>query len=317
MQYLQGTLSDEERSRLEERYFSDDAEFEEIEIAEEELIDRYVRGELSEVERNQFETTLAASPRLTERVEFARIWKEKLAASLEPSPAALGEEPRTADRQRVSWWSSLFGFSAESRAPRLALAFSVLLILVGGIALLAGWLRLREQSRQLAAQQAALEQRQRELDKQAADLKSQADQLANQTPQPSPTENATPPKQIEEQSPTASTPFVALALSPGGTRSSGPGHDLRIPPGTKEVRLILNLRDQDYSSYRAVIRRVGGPTVFSPGPVTPRRTRSGSVLTLSVPAHRLLPGDYLISLNGRTSTGATEPADDYSFRVIK
>ena len=181
---------------------------------------------------------------------------------------------------------------------------------------MAGWLRLREQSRQLASQQAALEQRQRELDKQAADLRSQADQLANRSPQPSPTENATPPKQIEEQSPTASTPFVALALSPGGTRSSGPGHDLRIPPGTKEVRLTLNLRDSDYTSYQVAIRPVGGAPIFSANSKPPRRG-SAAVLTFSVPASLLLPGDYLISLNGRTSTGTTESVDDYQFRVLK
>src|SRR6476619_2765400 len=79
--YLLGTLSDEERDRFEEMYFSDDAAFDEVEIAEGELIDRYVRGELSKPDRAQFESVVARSPRLVERVEFARVWKDKLAAS--------------------------------------------------------------------------------------------------------------------------------------------------------------------------------------------------------------------------------------------
>ena len=187
LQYLLGTLSDEERARVEERYFSNDADFEEIEIAEEELIDRYVRGELSETDRNRFETNLAGLPRIAERVHFARTWKEKLASSPDNSIAASRVESRDVGRRQTSWWSNLFGFSGASRTPRLAVAFTVLLLLVGGTVVLTEWMRLREQSRQ----QSALEQRQRELDKQAADLKAQVEQLATQSPQPSPTENVT------------------------------------------------------------------------------------------------------------------------------
>ena len=82
--YLLGSLSDEEKALLEERYFSDDAMFEEIEIAEEELIDRYVRGELSNEDSERFAAVVADSPRLAERVEFARVWKDKLAVSAAP-----------------------------------------------------------------------------------------------------------------------------------------------------------------------------------------------------------------------------------------
>ena len=76
--YLLGSLSDEEKALLEEKYFSDDAMFEEIEIAEDELIDRYVRGELSKEDSERFTAVVAQSPRLAERVEFARVWKDKL-----------------------------------------------------------------------------------------------------------------------------------------------------------------------------------------------------------------------------------------------
>ena len=79
MRYLLGTLSDEERDRFEEMYFSDNAAFEEVEIAEGELVDRYVRGELSKSDQARFEAVVAGSRRLADRVEFARVWKDKLA----------------------------------------------------------------------------------------------------------------------------------------------------------------------------------------------------------------------------------------------
>jgi hypothetical protein len=314
VQYLLGTLSDEKSAQLEELYFSDDAEFEEFEVAEEELIDRYVRGELSEFERNQLETAIAASPRLEERVQFARVWKDKVAASTKPVTVSSRIESPKVERPRTTWWSSLFGVSVESRAPRLALAFGVLLLLVGGTAFVFSWMKGRE-ARQLAAQKT--EQRQGEIDKQAAASSSPADQLATQSPQPSPNVNATAPGQPENQNSSVSKPFVAVTLSPGVTRSAGASNDVRITSGIKEVRLTLNLRDPDYVAYRAGIHPVGRPNIFSSGFVTPRRLRSGAIITINVPAKQLPPGDYGIGLEGRTSTGTVETVDDYSFRVLK
>src|SRR5215470_4066553 len=133
MRYLLGTLSEGERAQLEERYFSDDAEFEEIEIAEEELVDRYVRGELSQGDRHRFEQMLASSPRLTERVEFARVFADKLRA-----PAVQTE--------KTKWWGLPFAFSRASYSSRLVFGFSMLLVLFAGGVAAVGWLQLRAES---------------------------------------------------------------------------------------------------------------------------------------------------------------------------
>src|SRR5688500_20133118 len=83
MRYLLGSLPEEERTRLEQQFFSDDQVFEELEIAEDELIDGYVRAELSTDDRRQFEKLLV-SPRLAERVELARILAKKVSQSTRP-----------------------------------------------------------------------------------------------------------------------------------------------------------------------------------------------------------------------------------------
>ena len=80
IRYVLGTLSDDEKAQLDHRFFSNDAAFEELEIAEEELIDRYVRQDLSAENARQMESALATSPRLRERVEFARILARKVEA---------------------------------------------------------------------------------------------------------------------------------------------------------------------------------------------------------------------------------------------
>src|SRR5262245_23868700 len=109
--YLLGTLSGEERDRFEEMYFSDDAAFEEVEIAEGELIDRYVRGELSNTDRVQFESVVTRSPRLVERVEFARVWKDKVAASSTTAAVVPAPGPYKSREASPSWWASFFGSS--------------------------------------------------------------------------------------------------------------------------------------------------------------------------------------------------------------
>jgi hypothetical protein len=303
VRYVLGTLSDEEKERLEESYFVDDAEFEEFQIAEEELIDRYVRGELSKQESDQLEKTFSRSPRLIERVQIARVLANRLASEAPKVDPAPVPQPAPAP---ISWWQQLFGFSTASRAPAMAFGFTVLLLLLGGATLLAAYISLREQSRQLAAQQSVLEQRQRELDKQAADLKAQTDELARQVQLPT----ETPGPQQPVPTPQAAAPVMFLTLAAGSTRSTGASRSIRISPGTSEIQLTLNLRDTSYPSYRAKLINADRGEVLSKDGLRLQATR----LTLRVPAKQLPPGDYYVSVFGGP---ANESVADYPFRVTK
>lgn len=311
IQYLLGALSDQAKARFEEAYFSDDERFEELEIAEDELIDRYVRGELSQTDKDRFESTLAKSARLMERAQFARVWKNKFTPDQLGRSNAVLVEAKTA----TSWWERLLGFSTATRTPRLAGAFAVLFIVLGGIALFVGWIQLREESRRLAEQRAALDQQQRELDQQAAELKAQADQLAKKVP-PEPSPSLTPAP-ITEPNLVPPRPVFGFTLLPGTLRGgSGARKDVRIPPDALNIQISLEVGDSDYASYRATVNRDGGRVFSSPFLIL-KRVASGNVFILSVSAKLLSPADYTIRLDGRTSAGAIEPVDDYSFRVIK
>lgn len=312
MRYLFGSLSEEEKTRFEERFFSDDAEFEELEIAEEELIDRYVRGELTPSEQQQFAQTINKSSRLTERVHFATLWKEKIKTS-EPIPVVSAREIPSPAILDTSWWNRLFG--ASSGAPRLAFAASLLVIAVGGLVLFGLWRQIKNESNRLEAQQRLLEDRQRELDRRDAELRSLAAQLGQQPPPVIP--NPSPSPQPENPNTPTERSVVAMSLFPGGTRSQGGASDLRIPAETKNVQLSLNLRESDYPSYKATLRSADGGTLFTSGSLRPRKSRSGAVLVFLVPSQRLTPGDYLVGLNGVTNDGKVESVDDYQFRVIK
>src|SRR5688572_11651809 len=63
VRYLIGDCSDDERTRVEERFFADTEAFDRLCELEEELAARYARGELRADERAQFERAYSAPPR--------------------------------------------------------------------------------------------------------------------------------------------------------------------------------------------------------------------------------------------------------------
>ena len=72
VRYHLGELSPEERDAVEARYFADDAFHEQVLAAEEELIDSYLRGELSTNQRAHFEGWFLRIGDRLEKLEFAR-----------------------------------------------------------------------------------------------------------------------------------------------------------------------------------------------------------------------------------------------------
>src|SRR5258708_22304820 len=114
IKYLLGELPDQERDRVEDKYFADDAFHERLLILEEELTDSYVRGELSPEQRKHFEQWFLRSPERLERLEFSRAVVQY--ASRAAVPAA---EPS-------SWWHSVLSFLPASRRMQFTLACALL-----------------------------------------------------------------------------------------------------------------------------------------------------------------------------------------------
>lgn len=70
--YLLGELEEEEQSRLEERLIREEELFEEMEAVESDLLDDYARYRLAAAERGQVEQRLLATPRGRLRLELVR-----------------------------------------------------------------------------------------------------------------------------------------------------------------------------------------------------------------------------------------------------
>jgi hypothetical protein len=84
--YHLGELSPGERDAVEDRYFADVAFHERVMAAEEELIDSYVRGELSTEQRKHFESWFLKSDDRREKLKFAKTLSRYRPA---PGPTAI------------------------------------------------------------------------------------------------------------------------------------------------------------------------------------------------------------------------------------
>jgi hypothetical protein len=122
--YLLGDLSDAETGAVESRYLTDDALYEDLEIAEEQLIDSYVAGELSGSERRQFQR-LFRSPSRRARVELARILFRRNSSQSNPLPSTVQE--------KASSWANHLLNSWRGRSPlvKLAMGTASALLFVG------------------------------------------------------------------------------------------------------------------------------------------------------------------------------------------
>lgn len=288
--YILGQVSSEERAGLEERYFADRDLFEELVATENDLIDAYVRGELSGPERFQFETRFLATPELRERVRAAR--------SLAGYGSQVSSKP-------TSLWRLTAGGGYSSRTLRFAFSAIVAMVLVWASWMTISNLRLRRQIEQTSAARTALQQQQQEAQRQIAELSARMRQFEdnNQT------------QEIAQTGPTGQ-PILSLTLAPGLQRAPGKVNVLPISSDLSSVLLLLRTGSGPYSSYNVSLETPEGKQVLKRDGLKALSAGDGKVVWLSLPAHALGRGDYIVRLFGNNPNGGTKEVDAYSFRVV-
>lgn len=118
VRYLLGELPEDEQVRVEERAFADRRYTQNIVAVESDLIDEYVRGEMSGPQRRRFESRFLASAERRQKVEFARALARVVPA------ARRSQQPL---RWR-SWRTRTAFFRDAPPAFRFAMAASLLLV---------------------------------------------------------------------------------------------------------------------------------------------------------------------------------------------
>ena len=301
-QYLLGTLAEDERTRLEDKYFADSDLFQELVGVENDLIDTYVRRQLSPAESQQFESQYLSSPERLARVEFAR--------SLERARHEFRKS--AAEKHSNTWKFGLHFFSARYQGLRWAALAASLLIAVSG-----GWWLFSEKHQSRSARQDA-----------QLVSKPPTPQTGNEINQPSTTGSkivahggSRSTKEADNTNIAAldlsREPVLTFTIQPGTVRGAGSvRNELVLPSNIASVRFQLPVRYDSNAKYTVELQTVEGESIETSSRFTSRKSDGQAVVSFRVPSHRLKPGDYIVRLSGTDASGKSEAIQSYSFRIL-
>ncbi len=296
IRYLLGSLPEQEAERLDELSISDDAFAWRLSAVENDLVDAYARGELSDDDLAQFKKSYLSSPKRLQKVQFAE---------------ALGSfEARSAPSYRPTE-ETLKGSSARRwfAVPRLALqwgfAASALLMLLAASYLLLENTRLREQTIAAQGRNAAFEQPEQELQRQLNDQRAANAEMAKEL------------DRLRESQPNLDQLKTLSALLLPPTRGAGRLPKLSVPQGTNLVVLLLTLEADDFPEYRVSLKDpAANQIVWQSASLQADSNGAGKTVSVSFPAHVLQQQNYVLELSGVPSNGRAEFISGYPLRVV-
>jgi hypothetical protein len=314
-QYLLGELPEAQQVEIEDRAFSDNDYLASITAVENDLIDEYVRGELSAADRQRFETRFLASAARRKRVEFAKALRTVV------SEVPTQEKAVVQDARRWPWRESLYAFfGGLNPAARLAFVAAAILVIVGAAWLFTETLRLRRQVNQLQAEKQsgqdlhqALEgerQRNEELNARLNQEKQQREQTDESLRQLTET--------TEAEKPVPAPVIASLTLLPGLSRGGGQKPNLDLANDVRLVRLQIGIDpEEQYQSFAIELRTLAGREVWNRDNLAARTRRGTRAVGLTLPATILKSGEYELRLRGLKEGGGAEDVGFYYFNVKK
>jgi hypothetical protein len=273
--YLLGDLDEERQEKIEERLLSDEELQAELSDSQDELIDDYALGRLSDRERTLFETNFLLSPERLHKLRLARALVRYAEANVTKFPSMQASAPNT-PRQR------LFHF-LQTRKLAVAISSTIILLTIGYI----GWSVY--QHKQLKDQLAKLRSQQLKVEQELARMNT------------------------GELSPQRAS-MVAVTLRPL-LRDSGQVSRAVITEGTEILQLRLETDENRFTLYRAVIETDEGVGLYTINDVKAKTDNGRKVVVLNLPSRLLPAGSYQIHLSGITTQKQPEDIGKYPFQV--
>lgn len=313
--YILGDLPDEQIEQLDELAVADPEFFERVGSVENDLVDRYVNGELTEAESAGFASHYLASPLRLEKVNLARAFQEYAARNwgvegVAAEFAADGSKAAFTDRI-AGFFASLGLFGGAQPAFRLAMAAAAVIIVVFG-----GWVVLRNLTGGRSGDEIVSNISVNKIEPlvQPSPTPELVEVPSNEVPRPSPTPPPTPaPKpSVSPQSRPLIASFVLAAPLRGSNVPS-----LSIPAAADKAAIRLELESDDFNSYTVELKDgASGRVIWRSGRLS--ATGKGGVrsLKLSLPAKSLKPAVYTLAVSGLKG-GKPEIIGDYAFRVVR
>lgn len=300
--YLLGSLPEVEAERLDEMSITDEDFAVRLSSAENDLVDAYVRGELSGETEERFRSFYLSSPKRQEKVRFA----ETLFAHQKRANLADSTSETASDRIRLH----LGEFPKRPRGffqliPQWGFAAAAVLFLVAAAFLLIQNRRLNTQIGQGDAERARLEHNQQELEKRLEEQRAEGTRTV-------------PPQKVVSggSSKIAVATVPAFVLSPP-LRGAGPIATISLPADAKQIKVTLRLEAADFSKYRVTLHdSVADQAIWRSGEIRPRATGEGKSVSVLVSTRALKQQNYAFEVSGIASRGTSEFISSYPFRLL-
>lgn len=307
IRYLLGQSPEEERSRVEERYFSDGAYFDELLAIEDSLIDDFVSGRMSTEQQKAFkdsESIRQDDIRFSSAL-FRAANKKKL-----DQPAPRAEHQLPLPRRLVFAQTKSLVLAAVSAAAVL-FALSVGLFLMNRT--------LQDRLSETEAQLGTLREEKAAAEKEASRAVSQTESSERDL-------EIERNKRIEAEnllqsegrlnSPNVSPNVMTIVLGAAFTHRGAMGaiREVSISENIRSLRFEIPLKGYGaFDSYRVSIKLAGQSEVFARGSLKP--TSVSRKLSVTVTSANLPPGDYILTLSGESSTAPPTELVQYSLRI--
>lgn len=296
IRYLLGSLPEEEAERLDELSIADDAFAWRLNAVENDLVDAYVRGELSGGHLAEFKKSYLSSPKRLQKLEFA--WALN-SFSAKKSPTLNPKEESSSGLSPWRWFS----------VPRLALQWgfaggALAMMLVASYLLLENG-RLRKQTSEVQGSHAAVDQHEQELQRQLNDQGTANAEMSKEL------------ERLRESHPNPDQIKTLSALLLPTTRSASRLPTVSVARGTDLVVLLLMLESDDFPAYRVGLKDPAtNQTVWHSANLEAAPGGANNVVAVSFPAHLLKPQNYVLELFGVPTSGHAEFISGYPIRVV-
>jgi hypothetical protein len=321
IRYLLNELSDEDQARFEEAYLADGSLFEQVRAVEEELIEDYVKGNLSSSEHRLFERHYLASEQRRARIETARQLVHLCSLEQPPVATATGDGGGGKFSSLYSWIGL---FAKQPMALGGGAAAAVLLIL--GLGLGIELIQLRERLAVVGDERAALEQRANEAEQRLAHEREQLDEerkrsIALREELGDVSGRLDRLEQDLAKSQTPKNRIVFLALAPGVRDINKPARAV-ISDDIRFVELRVNLEKQEkLHPYRVGVKTADeGREIWSREGLKLQQSISEQYIVVRVPADRFraVDGqDFMLILSAPAAGGKDyEEIEICYFQVI-
>jgi hypothetical protein len=316
IEYLLGSLPDEKVELFDEWSITDDEFANSLEIAENELVDRYVRGELTGLELSKFRAAYLSSTDGRLKVDFAQTFldfSEKSSAR----EANSSMQPASASSIRLHKFlpSNIFNVP---RWMQLSIASAAIVLLAIG---LLGYYNLRR-SRQISDKRVAAEagkQNQQDVQTNIDKAKDQVagipsgSQQVDQEKEPKEKQQAAQTQQIfKKRSDNSIASFVLMPQ----VRGTGQFSTFSLPVNTTLVAITIQLEPNDYSTYRVALMTESSRVLWRSNKMKVQEKATGKILNVSFPARLLAPEVFVLQVYG-VDGSKSEALSAYPFKVVE